>query len=273
MFEYYFQILKNLKRDLILGLNFQRTFKISQDITDDNDLYLHIRRKIVTFSQQAKNTTNHISTHECTQIKPQSFKQFQVKARKGLKNGAVYEIDYNTKGIPENVIPVLDTFIVGKCQKFIGITVINQSDDVKWIPQGQHIGTVHLIEGRTPSEEEAQEIIHKLKVDSQEVDEVSNGSTDDFITSNDQVQIKRPVHYQEKQNLSPEMKKKLDNIIDEYSDIFSKNQYAIGTSTHPPVEILTEGPPCISAPYTIPLKFRPWADNTINKLLEAGMIQ
>ena len=94
-FEYYFQILKNLKRDLILGLNFQRTFKISQDIMDDNDLYLHIRRKIVTFSQQAKNTTNHISTHECTQIKPQSFRQFQVKALKGLKNGAVYEIDYN----------------------------------------------------------------------------------------------------------------------------------------------------------------------------------
>ena len=59
MFEYYFQILKSLKRDLILGLNFKRMFKISQDITDDNDLYLHIR-KIVTFSQQAKNTTNHI---------------------------------------------------------------------------------------------------------------------------------------------------------------------------------------------------------------------
>ena len=79
-FEYYFQILKNLKRDLILGLNFQRMFKISQNIMDDNDLYLHIRRKIITFSQQAKNTTNHISTHKCTQIKPQSFKQFQVKA-------------------------------------------------------------------------------------------------------------------------------------------------------------------------------------------------
>ena len=118
-FKYYFQILENLKRDLILGLNFQRMFKISQDIMDDNNLYLHIRRKIVTFSQQAKNTTNHISTHECMKIKPQSFKQFQVKAPKGLKNSAVYEIDYNIKGIPENVILVLDTFIVGKCQKFI----------------------------------------------------------------------------------------------------------------------------------------------------------
>ena len=56
-------------------------------------------------------------------------------------------------------------------------------------------------------------------------------------------------------------------------DIFSKDQYDIDTSTHRPVEIPTEGPPCISAPYTIPLKFRPWADNTINRLLEAGMIQ
>ena len=120
-FKYYFQILKNLKQDLILGLNFQRMFKILQDITDDNDIYLHIRRKIVTFSEQANTITNHNSTHECMQIKPQSFKQFQVKAPKGLKNRAIYEIDYNTKGIPENVIPVLDTFITEKCQKFIGI--------------------------------------------------------------------------------------------------------------------------------------------------------
>ena len=91
-------------------------FKILQDITDDNDLYLHKWRKIVTFSQQAKNTINHISTHECTHIKPQSFKQFQVKAPKGLKNGAVYEIDNNAKGIPENVILVLDTFIAGNAK-------------------------------------------------------------------------------------------------------------------------------------------------------------
>ena len=79
--------------------------------------------------------------------------------------------------------------------------------------------------------------------------------------------MKRPVQHQEKQNLSPETKKKLDNIIDEYLDIFSNDQYDIGTSTQPPVEIPTEGPPCISVPYTIPLKFRPWADNTINNLL------
>ena len=85
--------------------------------------------------------------------------------------------------------------------------------------------------------------------------------------------MKRPVQHQKKQTLSHETKKKLDAIIDDYSDIFSKDQYDISQSTHPPMEIPTEGLPCISAPYTIPLKFRPWTDNTINKLLEAGMIQ
>ena len=91
---------------------------------------------------------------------------------------------------------------MGKCQKFIGITVINQSDDIQWIPQGQHIGTVHIVEGRTPSKEEAQEIIHELRVSQQEVNELNSGSTDDFITNNDQVQMKRPVQHQEKERLT-----------------------------------------------------------------------
>ena len=125
--------------------------------------------------------------------KTPKFKQFEVKAPKGLKNGVAYEITYNTKGIPKDVIPVLETFIAGKHQKFISITLINQSDDTKWIPQGQHISTVYLVEGRTPSEEEVQEIIHQLRVHPQEVDELNTGNMDDFITSNDQVQMKRPV--------------------------------------------------------------------------------
>ena len=105
--------------------------------------------------------------------------------------------------------------------------------------------------------EEVQEIIHQLRVHPREVNEMNTGNTDDFITSNDQVQMKRPVKHQEKQTLSPETKRKLDTIIDDYSHIFSKDQYDIALSTHPPVEIPTEGPPCILAPYTIPLKFRP----------------
>ena len=120
---------------------------------------------------------------------------------------------------------------------------------------------------------EAQEIIHQLRVSPQDIDKVNTGNTDDFITSNDQVQLKVPVQHQDKQKLSPETKRKLDKVINKYSDIFSKDQYEIGMSAHPPVAIPTEGPPRISAPYTIPLKFRPWADTTINKLLEAGMIQ
>ena len=106
---------------------------------------------------------------------------------------------------------------------------------------------------------------------------MNTGNMDDFITSNDQVQMKRPVQHQEKQTLSPEMKRKLDAIIDNYSDIFSKDQYDIGLSTHPPIEIPTEGPPCISAPYTIPVYRHPTQFHSNSDpgqpTLEAGMIQ
>ena len=44
--------------------------------------------------------------------------------------------------------------------------------------------------------------------------------------------MKRPVQHQEKQKLSPQTKRKLDAVIDKYSDIFSKDQYDIGQSTH-----------------------------------------
>ena len=146
-FEYYFQIIKNLKRDLILGLNFQKMFKISQDITDSNDLYLHIRNKIITFSTQSTNKKNYICTQECVQIKPKDWKQFRVKAPRNLKSGELYEIDFNGNGFPEGVIPLTCTFIAGAHQKFIHINLINQGDKTAWIPRGQHIGTVMTLEG------------------------------------------------------------------------------------------------------------------------------
>ena len=115
------------------------------------------------------------------QIKPQSFKEFEVEAPKGLMNGAVYEINYNAKGILNDIIPILDTFIMRKHQKSIGIMLINQSDEMKWIPQIQHIGTVHLVKGQKKKKH--------------------------WRSFNDQVQLKRPVQHQEKQRLSPETKK------------------------------------------------------------------
>ena len=146
-FKYYFQIIKNLKRDLILGLSFQKTFKISQDITNSDDLYLHIRNKIITFSVQSTNKKNYICTQECIQIKPKDWKQFRVKAPRNLKSGELYEIDFNGNGFPEGVIPLTCTFIAGAHQKFIHVNLINQGDKTALIPTEQHIGIVLMSEG------------------------------------------------------------------------------------------------------------------------------
>ena len=90
-FEYYFQIIENLKRDLILGLNFHRTFKISQDVTDDNELYLHIRCNVITFSIQTlqSNKKNYVKARECMKLEPRSWEQLTVDVPKHLDEGAV----------------------------------------------------------------------------------------------------------------------------------------------------------------------------------------
>ena len=109
-FEYYFQIIKNLKQNLILGLNFQRTYKILQDVTDDDNLYLHIKNNTITFNIQAKNAKNYIQIWECMHINRKSWKQFDIKAPKGLNGGQVYEIDCNARGLPKDVIPIRYTW-------------------------------------------------------------------------------------------------------------------------------------------------------------------
>ena len=48
------------------------------------------------------------------------------------------------------------------------------------------------------------------------------GSVDDFITNGDQVQQKRPVEHKTSAKISPETKKKLAQLIEDYADIFSK---------------------------------------------------
>ena len=41
--------------------------------------------------------------------------------------------------------------------------LINQSDEPTQIPGGKHIGTIHKIDGRQPTEEEVLEILNEHK--------------------------------------------------------------------------------------------------------------
>ena len=198
-------------------------FKILQDVIDTEDLYLHIRNKIVTFSIQSTNTNNYICTWECLQIKPKDWKQFEVKAPKGLKCGGIYKIDFIANGLLKGVMPLDCTFIAGVHQKVIGVTLINQLDETIFIPRAQYIRSVKKLEGRKPSNAEAYEILHRLQAKEQQVNEMNTSSLNDFITSGNQVQLKRPVEYGTSPKIS-ETRKELDKLIEGYNNMFSKNQ-------------------------------------------------
>ena len=87
------------------------------------------------------------------QIKPKDWKQFRVKASKGLKTGEIYEVDFNANRFPQGIIPLECTFIAGAHQKFIHVNLINQRDETVLIPRGQHIGAILTSEGCKPLQE------------------------------------------------------------------------------------------------------------------------
>ena len=123
---------------------------------------MHIRNKIVTFSIQSTNTNNYVCTQECIQIKPKDWKLFRIRAPRGLKCGEIYEVNFNANGLPKGIIPLQCTFIAGTQQKFINVSLINQTDNTVFIPRARHIGSVQKVEGRKPTEAEAHEILHSL---------------------------------------------------------------------------------------------------------------
>ena len=102
--------------------------------------------------------------------------------------------------------------------------MINQSENTIWIPQGQYIGKVNMIKCRTSEEEEAHKIIQQLQSDKVQVNEIST-QNDDFIASDDQVQLKISVISNPKADASLETHTKLENMVSKFSDILSKNKY------------------------------------------------
>ena len=130
-------------------------FKISQDITDSNDLYLHIRNKIITLVHNPKQKELHLHTRMHTiKLKMEAV---QSQSSRNLKSGELYKIDFNGNGFPEGVIPTNCTFIAGVHQSsFTSTSLIKETKPLD--PRGQHIGIVLTSEGREPSQEEAHKI-------------------------------------------------------------------------------------------------------------------
>ena len=68
-------------------------------------------------------------------------------------------------------------------------------------------------------------------------------------------------------------KTKLQGLLDKkYPQIISKNALDIGGTNLIKLDILTEGPPITSKPYTVPLKYHEFLDHEIKQLEEAGII-
>lgn len=75
------------------------------------------------------------------------------------------------------------------------------------------------------------------------------------------------------EGINEEEKAKLQALLDKYSDVFSKNQYDLGSSKTEPVHIYTTTEiPVRGKPYRVPMKFQADLEKQINGLLKSGRI-
>ncbi|EGT41840.1 hypothetical protein CAEBREN_11901 [Caenorhabditis brenneri] len=75
------------------------------------------------------------------------------------------------------------------------------------------------------------------------------------------------------EGITTEEKSRLQNLLDQYSDVFSKNQYDLGSSKTDPVHIYTTTEvPVRGRPYRVPVKFQADLEKQINGLLKSGRI-
>ncbi|EPB66042.1 putative ATP synthase F0, A subunit [Ancylostoma ceylanicum] len=78
----------------------------------------------------------------------------------------------------------------------------------------------------------------------------------------------------EDSDISDEQKQQLRTLLDDFSDVFSRHQYDIGSCTAEKVHIFTTNdPPAKVRPYRIPVKYREELQKHINMLLKTGVLK
>ena len=135
-----------------------------------------------------------------------------------------------------------------------------------WIPKREQSSWKYseTVTSETP------EISHVSKRNYTELDEVIES---DFLISPGDIYPNRKVDLEDA-DISEDTRKKFDDLCEEKSEAFSKNNRDIGRTKLLEMEIDTgDHIPVAQSPYTLPLKHYDWVRNEIETLEKAGVIE
>ena len=240
---HHFIVVESLMTDIILGIDFQREYRISYDWDEEKWCYIRYKGQFLCYTEDMESGINRVSIAKTIRIPPKH-------------NGA---ISVSIKG--HNIKTTTACFIRSQYRDRVHdishnhtlqVLVINNSNQHVNFPKGMKIG--HL---EPPIDDLTQIPTNSATTQRMLPDTIKPDS------------LTPPKH-----KLDSTTQQQLDNLLGTFKDQFAKDKMTIGTTPLTQMSIDTgDSDPVSQKPYPIAMKHYNWVKEEINKLLEAGVIR
>ena len=236
---HHFIVVESLMTDVILGVDFQREYRISYDWDEEKRCYIRYKGQFLCYAEDMESgiTPKHDGTI------PVSIKGHDIKTPMACFIGSQYT---------DTEVRLIDRVHDISRNATLQVLVINNSNQHVNFPKGMKIG--HL---EPPIDDLAQIPIN-------------SATTQRMLPETVKLDSFTPPKYQ----LDSTTQQQLDFLLGTFKDQFSKDETTIGTTPLTQMSIDTgDSEPISRKPYPVAMKHYQWVKEEIDKLLEAGVIR
>ena len=246
---HHFIVVKSLMTDVILGIDFQREYRISYDWDENKQCYIRYKGQFLCYTEDMESGINWVSIAKTIHIPPKhngaisvSIKEHDIKTPTACFIGSQYT---------DTEVKLIDGVHDISCNTTLQVLVINNLNHHVNFPKGMKIG--HL----EPLFDDLTQIT------------INSATTQWMLPETVKLDSFTPPKYQ----LEPTIQQ-LDLLLKMLKDQFAKDETTIGTMPLTQMSIDTgDSDPISQKPYPIAMKHYQWVKEEIDKLLEAGVIR
>ena len=247
---HHFLIVESLMTDIILGIDFQREYRILYDWDEEKQCHIRFKGQFLCYTEDMESGINRVSVAKTICIPPKhkgvipvSIKGHDIKTPTACFIRSQYM---------DTEVRLIDGVHDISRNATLHVLVINNSHQHVNFPKGMKIG-----HPEPPIDDLAQIPIN-------------SASTQQMLPKTIKLDSFTPPKYQ----LDSTTQQQLDYLLGTFKDQFAKDETTIGTTPLIQMSIDTEdSDPVSQKPYPIVMKHYQWVKEEIDKLLEAGVIR
>ena len=247
---HHFIVVESLMTDVILGIDFQREYRISYDWDEEKWCYIRYKGQFLCYAEDMESGINQVSAAKTIHIPPKhngpisvSIKGHDIKTPTACFIGSQYT---------DTEVRLIDGVHDISRNATLQVLVINNSNHHVNFPKEMKIG--HL---EPPIDDLAQIPINST-------------TTQWMLPETIKLDSFTPPKYQ----LDATTQQQLDFLLRTFKDQFTKDKTTIGITPLTQMSIDTgDSDPISQKPYPIAMKHYQWVKEEIDKLLEASVIR